>query len=560
MSRILIVEDDPDIAAPLRDDLALEGYDVEAVGDGETALQRLEESRFDLLLLDVMLPGADGFEVCRRLRQAGSRLPILLLTAKTQEAEIVMGLELGADDYITKPFSPRELRARIKAALRRNDDTLPVFSFGDVEVDFERVEVRRAGERGVDRPRIRIYDPQGQTIRTFTVNRNHALDRLYSLRNGLSVTVGEGFLVNRDTAVFQVFDGVGSAVDPDKAFNGLRNDNPNLQFGLPAIVNNSFQVNGEPIAVTVSDSVNSVIARINQSAAGVTATFNPLAEQIEFVQNTPGEAPTIALTDDFSNFLQATKLSSAVVTPGKDPDNERPLEDVSIFAAAQSGNFAINGQSIAVDVQNDSLDDVVARINSADVGAVASFDAASRQVTLTAADGVSELDIDSNGTGLFPALNLPEGRVDPEARTGGINPRRVKRIVDSVAALADGLNALYSNRGLLNGKDPQVVALRNQLETAVASVLGGGAGRLDSNVGLRFNRDRTARDLGKFVEVDRRKLTLVLERSAKRVGAFFNGTDKGAGFTAAVAGAVGGSIRSLSSTLGSRGTLIDSFA
>ncbi len=430
-------------------------------------------------------------------------------------------------------------------------------SDGSGEMTFE---VRRAGERGVDRPRIRIYDPQGQTIRTFTVNRNHALDRLYSLRNGLSVTVGEGFLVNRDTAVFQVFDGVGSAVDPDKAFNGLRNDNPNLQFGLPAIVNNSFQVNGEPIAVTVSDSVNSVIARINQSAAGVTATFNPLAEQIEFVQNTPGEAPTIALTDDFSNFLQATKLSSAVVTPGKDPDNERPLEDVSIFAAAQSGNFAINGQSIAVDVQNDSLDDVVARINSADVGAVASFDAASRQVTLTAADGVSELDIDSNGTGLFPALNLPEGRVDPEARTGGINPRRVKRIVDSVAALADGLNALYSNRGLLNGKDPQVVALRNQLETAVASVLGGGAGRLDSNVGLRFNRDRTARDLGKFVEVDRRKLTLVLERSAKRVGAFFNGTDKGAGFTAAVAGAVGGSIRSLSSTLGSRGTLIDSFA
>lgn len=430
-------------------------------------------------------------------------------------------------------------------------------SDGSGEMTFE---VRRAGERGVDRPRIRIYDPQGNRIRTFTVNRNHALDRLYDLRNGLSVTVGEGFLVNRDTAVFQAYDGIGSAVDPDKAFNGLRNDNPNLQFGLPAIVNNSFQVNGEPIAVTVSDSVNSVIARINQSAAGVTATFNPLAEQIELVQNTPGEAPTIALTDDFSNFLRATKLSSAVVNPGKDPDNERPLEDVSIFAAAQSGVFAINGQSIALDVQNDSLDDVVARINSADVGAVASFDAASRQVTLTAADGVSELDIDSNGTGLFTALNLPEGRVDPEARTGGINPRRVKRIVDSVAALADGLNALFSNRGLLNGKDPQVVALRNQLETAVASVLGGGAGRLDSNVGLRFNRDRTARDLGKFVEVDRRKLTLVLERSAKRVGTFFNGTDKGAGFTAAVAGAVGGSIRGLSSTLGSRGTLIDSFA
>jgi len=145
MNRILIVEDDADIAMPLRDDLALEGYHVESLADGEAALRRLQEERFDLLLLDVMLPGIDGFEICRRLRQTGVRLPILLLTAKTQEAEIVMGLESGADDYITKPFSPRELRARIKAALRRNDDALAVLTFGDMEVDFERVEVRRAG-------------------------------------------------------------------------------------------------------------------------------------------------------------------------------------------------------------------------------------------------------------------------------------------------------------------------------------------------------------------------------------------------------------------------------
>ncbi len=179
MSRILIVEDDPDIAVPLRDDLALEGYDVEAVGDGETALRRLEENRFDLLLLDVMLPGTDGFEVCRRLRQAGSRLPILLLTAKTQEAEIVMGLELGADDYITKPFSPRELRARIKAALRRNDDSHQVFSFGDVEVDFERVEVRRAGAS------VELTPIEFKLLSTFVrspgrvLNRQQLLDRVW---------------------------------------------------------------------------------------------------------------------------------------------------------------------------------------------------------------------------------------------------------------------------------------------------------------------------------------------------------------------------------------------
>lgn len=418
-------------------------------------------------------------------------------------------------------------------------------------------EVRRAGERGVDRPRIRIYDPQGQTIRTFTVNRNHALDRLYSLRNGLSVTVGEGFLVNRDTAVFQVFDGVGSAVDPDKAFDGLRNDNPNLEFGLPAIVNGSFQVNGEAIAVNAGDSVNSVITRINQLTAGVTATFNAVAEQIELVQDTLGEAPTIALTGDTSNFLQATKLASAVVVPGKDPDNERDLADLAIFAGAQSGNFTINGQSIALDVQNDSLDDVVARVNAANAGAVASFDPGSGQITLTAAEGTSELELDSNGTGLFPALNLPEGRVDPEARVGGVSRRRIQRIVSAVADVADGLNALFSNGGLLNGKDPSVIALRNQIETAVAGVLGGGTGRLDSSVGLRFNRERALRDLGKFVELDRRKLARLLEKRGSRVQSFFNGGSQQSSFTAAVAGTIDRAIRGLASTLGSRGTLID---
>jgi two-component system alkaline phosphatase synthesis response regulator PhoP len=108
-------------------------------------------TEFDLILLDVMLPGKDGFEVCRALRHAGLETPIILLTAKAQEAEKVMGLELGADDYITKPFSPRELRARIKAALRRGipHGESEIFRFADTEVDFARCEVRRDG-RAID--------------------------------------------------------------------------------------------------------------------------------------------------------------------------------------------------------------------------------------------------------------------------------------------------------------------------------------------------------------------------------------------------------------------------
>jgi DNA-binding response OmpR family regulator len=146
MSRILIVEDEPDIALGLEDDLTVEGHQVEVVRDGETAVRRGREAGWDLILLDVMLPRKDGFEVCRALRHAGVQTPVILLTAKTQEAEKILGLELGADDYVTKPFSPRELRARIKAVLRRfSPPTQETFRFGDVEVDFARAEVRRDG-------------------------------------------------------------------------------------------------------------------------------------------------------------------------------------------------------------------------------------------------------------------------------------------------------------------------------------------------------------------------------------------------------------------------------
>jgi DNA-binding response OmpR family regulator len=148
VTRILVAEDEPGIALGLEDDLRLEGWDVEMVGDGVSAAKRAREDRFDLILLDVMLPGRDGFDVCRELRKAGVQTPIIMLTAKGQEAEKVLGLDLGADDYVTKPFSPRELRARIRAALRRGSadaESSDVYRFGDNEVDSARCELRCNG-------------------------------------------------------------------------------------------------------------------------------------------------------------------------------------------------------------------------------------------------------------------------------------------------------------------------------------------------------------------------------------------------------------------------------
>ncbi len=147
MARILVAEDEPGIALGLKNELVLEGYEVEVVRDGQSAFERARAVAFDLIVLDVMMPLKDGYTVCRELRQAGHRTPILMLTARALEAEKVLGLELGADDYVTKPFSSMELRARVRALLRRAvGDGPEVARFGVIEADFTRGEVRREGK------------------------------------------------------------------------------------------------------------------------------------------------------------------------------------------------------------------------------------------------------------------------------------------------------------------------------------------------------------------------------------------------------------------------------
>jgi DNA-binding response OmpR family regulator len=147
VTRILIVEDEPSIALGLVDDLRLEGFAVELATDGIAGARRALTERFDLVLLDVMLPGRTGYDVLRDLRRRGVSTPVILLTARSQETEKILGLDLGADDYVTKPFSPAELRARIKAVLRRGSpDDVAVHRFGEFEADFGRFELRKAGE------------------------------------------------------------------------------------------------------------------------------------------------------------------------------------------------------------------------------------------------------------------------------------------------------------------------------------------------------------------------------------------------------------------------------
>jgi DNA-binding response OmpR family regulator len=151
MTRVLVVEDNVDLAYGLRNNLEIEGYDVELAGDGPQGLTRAQARHPDLMILDLMLPGADGFRVLKTLRDAGARFPVLILTARGEEADKVRGLKLGADDYVTKPFGVLELLARVEALLRRanphggNGGPTEVFQFGDVDVRTATRTVTRAG-------------------------------------------------------------------------------------------------------------------------------------------------------------------------------------------------------------------------------------------------------------------------------------------------------------------------------------------------------------------------------------------------------------------------------
>ncbi len=150
MTKILVVENEEGILMPLQDDLEQEGYKVESARDGESGLRKAVETEYDLIILDVMFPGGpDGFEVCRQLRKAEVATPVIMLTAKSQEVDRVLGLELGADDYVVKPFSTRELLARVKAVLRRSrvaESGVTQARIGDVEVDFKQYVATRDGQ------------------------------------------------------------------------------------------------------------------------------------------------------------------------------------------------------------------------------------------------------------------------------------------------------------------------------------------------------------------------------------------------------------------------------
>lgn len=198
MPRILVIEDEPAMQNGLRDNLEIEGYDVTIEGDGRGGLEELRSGTYDLTILDVMLPSLPGFDVLKQARAAGVKTPVIMLTAKGEEIDRVLGLELGADDYITKPFSLRELLARVKAVLRRGQPAgavVTTVTIGLLTVDFTAYTALRKGIDVEMTPKEfdvlkHLWEHQGQTV-----TRDQLLSAVWGYDDSLSTRTVDNFIL-----------------------------------------------------------------------------------------------------------------------------------------------------------------------------------------------------------------------------------------------------------------------------------------------------------------------------------------------------------------------------
>ena len=414
-------------------------------------------------------------------------------------------------------------------------------------------EVSRGGTHGARNLNIKVYDSNNTEIDSINVLKRDAIDQSYTLTNGLVLTLGEGDLSKNDTFTLEVYDNVQNAVDPDKAFNGTGSDDPNLQYGLD-VTSGSFQINGTTIAVAADDSINSVLDKINDSDAGVTATFDAAAEKVLLTQNTPGSTQDIVLENDTSGFLAAAKLEGAVAIPGEDggviEDPSRPLAEVDIFSGVESGSISVNGVSINIDVNTDTLTNILDRVSLSEAEVTASYNSSSRTVSLISNDSESQLVLDSGLTNFFSALEISDGTYEPvnetiQVQTEGIDfvnasdlaaeyaetynteltssvradqdvtatpvtTADAKMLGGLVNIIADSMNALFDGSALTSSSGVETGAVRNELRSAVASWFDSEGPQFNTDFGIGFDFEKTNEGVFKFSQADQSRFEAAL--------------------------------------------------
>lgn len=469
--------------------------------------QRLSE------LLDSRLAGGAGPETLAPIAHSGVALG---LAATSTSARVT-----GTEEVNATPtsFSPRAPQWSGLTSMTLTVGGVYDGSRGTVTLEFR---VGAGGIRGVSPVRIDVYD--GATLLdSVDVGATDPESTVYTLASGLTFTLGSGTAVLGDSAAVEVFHDLGSVVDPDAAFDGTGDDHPGLQEGF-AVTAGSFEVNGENIDVAGDDSINSVLAAINLSAAGVTATFDAASERIGIVHDTPGSGPSIVLGNDTSGFLAAAKLADATTVPGSSPDRQKVLASVARFAAVSSGTVSVNGQDVVIDVDVDSLDDIVTRLDAAGADSTAAISADSQRVTIApiASAGGTTVELDEGTTGLFTALAITPGRYGRSGGSGnGFPAHTASRALDAVQDLSTSLERLFSARvDSVSGVADLRAAVRSLIGEAVAS-----AGIEPRRFGLRA----LERPLAPLEVVERPTLARALRQRARPLRELFGAVDQRTG-------------------------------
>ncbi len=417
------------------------------------------------------------------------------------------------------------------------------------------------GVHGVDDLKVEVFDPTDTKIQDINILKDDPLDTVYTLNNGLTFTLGAGDLLKNDEFTIQVSAVVGSAVDPSKRFNGTRNNNPNFQSGL-SVTAGSFDVNGETITVLATDTINSILSKINASSAGVTATFNSQTEKILLTQNTLGSSPTIVVDNDSSGFLAATKLAGATVVPGTDGGNDADgiLSSTTQFASVSSGSILINGESIAIDVGSDSLNDVLANINNSAAGVTASLINGGQKISIVSKTLTGQVVLNGNGTGFFTASEITETTYNPtegqlrQVTRKGLPARHSQQLTRSVREVANALNPIFDEAKSAGKLGPSLTQLRANLKGAI---VGSSGLKLDTDFGIHFDFGTSTNKVFAFSRANQDQLTAGLQREPDAAHALLF-ADKA--LVQRLLAVTQQAEEELNAALGSTGTFVDVFA
>lgn len=465
----------------------------------------------------------------------------LALDNSTRAAVLQSAAEINTAPTSFSPFGPDWTGSGSSTALI----TVGGIYDGSGGTGTLRFIARDTGVRGLTDLRIRVRDTNNSNLANITIDASDPLEQQYNLPNGLNFSLGAGTLVKNDELLVDVFDSIGSAVIPANPFNGTRNSTPNFDPGQ-SVGGGTLTINGVNVAVVETDSIDSMVTAINQSGAGVTATFDQASERLVLTQDTPGLAPTVVIDSDDSGFADATKLSGATVIPGRDADIDSPLTDVAQFQSVQSGTISVNQTAIAIDTQTDSLRDILDRINASEAGVTATYTEPPQQVRFGSGNTIA---LDDGATGFFSSLNIPVGVVR-SVRGNGLSSGQTSFVTETLDRVTRRLSGLLSTAKGSATLSPLNAGLREIVRDALATQ----ANAVGGSFGLRLETAAPGASLDTGI------LARNLHRNASSTLRFLVGTEASSGLLDRLAVNVDAALADLNGRLGSRGSIVDRLA